>query len=229
MNFMKFSNSGGASANAKTDGVLAAQPTPSPRTSFASWMINNAESGLYVLYILLIVLMLGCYFLNLPIERAQFYRRSAMALRTVAVAIAHGSRPQPTRPAMVSRSTKSVIPVGQLIVGYLDQVEGRPAISVRAGDKVLVSGWAGCRNAPSRVADVELMVGNDVKAIAARSFPRPDVAETFGRPDFANSGWKGSFDTKSLPEGSYPITARVTCTTGESNTLPPFVLAVKEK
>jgi hypothetical protein len=123
-------------------------------------------------------------------------------------------------------SAKLTIPAGQAVVGYLDQVNGQPVIQGEQGGQIHVSGWAGCGNTASPLQRVEILVDNQVKATAALSVARPDVAAAFDRPDFEDSGWTASFEGKQFTLGIHAIIARAICAQGESGILPPFQLAI---
>ena len=138
-----------------------------------------------------------------------------------------GAAPQSAPPAAAGAPPRETIPPGQPVIGFLDQVDHQTVLTVAEGGNAVVSGWAGCANPSSPVATLEILVDGKPTATAAVSLPRPDVAEAFGRPDFARSGWKTSFVAQGLQPGTYPITARVTCAGGEAGTLPAFQLVVK--
>jgi hypothetical protein len=127
----------------------------------------------------------------------------------------------PTPPALS-------IPADQPTVGFLNKVDGKAEITVRAGGQVEVSGWAACSNAASPLSKVQILVDKQPKATATLSLPRPDVAAAYGRPDFAQSGWKASVDAQDITVGSHQITAQATCAQGESGVLPPFQLVVSQ-
>jgi hypothetical protein len=115
------------------------------------------------------------------------------------------------------------------VIGFLDQVNGQPIVTVTQGGTVAVSGWAGCASTSSSVVQVEILVDGRPMGTSAAGLTRPDVAEAFGRPDFGHSGWKASFAAPGVKAGTHPLTARVTCAGGEAGTLPPFQLVVKGK
>jgi hypothetical protein len=190
------------------------------------WIAGKAETGLSVLYALFVILMLGIYFINPPEERSRFYRATFAEWRSAVESVYHTAK---SRALPNLAAARLMIPVGQAVIGYLDQAEGEPVIRVAGASDVRVSGWAGCSKASSHVARVAVLVDNRTEGTAMLSLPRPDVAEAFGRADFDNSGWSASFPAQHLGPGSHQLTARVTCTSGESATLPAFRLIVREK
>lgn len=140
-----------------------------------------------------------------------------------------GTRPHAPQPPNALPAPQMTIRAGQLVAGFLDQVDNQPVVTVTDGGNVVVSGWAGCANRSSPAVKVEILVDGRPMATAGGSLPRPDVAAAFGRPDFGQSGWKASFAAEGLKPGAHPLTARVTCAGGETGTLPPFQLVVKSK
>jgi hypothetical protein len=192
----------------------------------AGRIAGKAETGLSVLYGLFVILMLGIYFINPPEERWRFYRETFALWRSEAAGFYHIAQSLALPNLAAARLS---IPVGQAVIGYLDQPEGEPVIRVAGADEVLVSGWAGCSNASSPVAKVELLVDSRPEAIATLSLPRPDVAQAFDRSDFDHGGWRASFPARRLGPGAHQLRARVACASGESGTLPPFRLIVSAR
>jgi len=130
------------------------------------------------------------------------------------------------RPALPQTSSRLTIPAGQVVVGYLDQVDGKPIISAPQNADVHVSGWAGCSDRTHPISKIEVMVDDQIVALATLSLARSDVAAAFGREDFRNSGWTASFHPQGIQEGTHTIAAQATCSDGRSGALPPFQLIV---
>ena len=121
------------------------------------------------------------------------------------------------------------IPPEQHIVGFLDMVNGKPVASARVADEVQVSGWAACLAADSSLAKVEIRVDDKLKATTTPSFPRPDVAAAYGRPEFGKTGWKASFPAQGIDVGEHALKAIVTCSKGEIGVLPAFSLNITKE
>ncbi len=137
------------------------------------------------------------------------------------------------RPPIASESpastpaAKTEIPPGQSVLGFIDMVDGKPAVLAAKDGEVQVSGWAACVDATSHLVKVEVLVDDKVKADTSISYPRPDVANHYGRPDFEESGWRASFSAHGLETGTHSLKARVICAKGESGLLPAFSLDIK--
>jgi hypothetical protein len=135
--------------------------------------------------------------------------------------------------APASRSTDSggtvklALPAGLAVVGFLDQVDGKPEVSAAAGSDFHISGWAACADPQAHSQGVEILIDNQPQVKNATAISRPDVAAAYGRPDFEKSGWKADLSTRNLTAGAHPITARVACTNGQAGTLPPFRLMIR--
>lgn len=121
----------------------------------------------------------------------------------------------------------TTIPPGQKVIGYIDMTSGQPVISAAQGEAVAVSGWAACAALDSPLAKVEILVDGQTMANTTADVPRPDVAESFARSDFARSGWQSTFSSSRLKPGERALSVRATCAKGESGVLPPFQLVVK--
>ncbi len=125
-----------------------------------------------------------------------------------------------------AKSAKATIPAGQTVLGFLDMVDGKPIINASVGKDIRVSGWAVCLAADSPLTTVAILVDKQVKAQASLSHPRPDVANAYGHPEFAQSGWTAAIPTGTIGIGMHELTASVGCTRGETGTLPPFRLSI---
>jgi hypothetical protein len=123
---------------------------------------------------------------------------------------------------------KASIPPGQSVLGFLDMVDGKPIVLAATNSQVQVSGWAACVEADSPLDKVEVLVDDKVKAVGSVAFPRPDVANYYGRADLEKSGWKASFSAHGIEAGVHTLKARVTCAKGESGILPDFSLDIKD-
>jgi hypothetical protein len=80
VNSMNYSDSPGTERRAHGHGM-----------GLTGWAIKNAETGLYILYVLSVLLMLGCYFLNLPPGREEFYRHTLLMWEAVAKFLSRGT------------------------------------------------------------------------------------------------------------------------------------------
>src|ERR1017187_3311541 len=69
-----------------------------------------------------------------------------------------GDRRQSSQPQKAVSPPKMTIPADQPVIGFLNQVNGQPAVTVTEGGTVSVSGWAGCANASSPLVNVEILV-----------------------------------------------------------------------
>lgn len=122
---------------------------------------------------------------------------------------------------------QAAIPPGQSVLGFFDMVDGKPTVAVAKNGEVQVSGWAACVEADSPLVKVEVLVDDKVKADASISYPRPDVANKYGRPDFGKSGWKASFSAQGVEVGTHTLKARAMCAKGQSGVLPAFNLDIQ--
>jgi len=137
------------------------------------------------------------------------------------------STPQPDETKLLrSESATTKIPPNQAVVGFMDMIDGKPAVSVPPNGNPQISGWAACVNASSTPADINILIDKDPVAATKISFSRPDVAKAYGRPDFEKSGWKVLVPTAGIKAGDHELTARVTCSGGEKGVLPSFRLLV---
>jgi hypothetical protein len=118
------------------------------------------------------------------------------------------------------------IPQGKAAVGFMNMVNGKPLISTSPDGEVTVAGWAGCANADSPLASVDVLVDNQLKGHAVLGQPRPDVVRAYGRKDFARSGWTATFSAEDIAAGTHRLTANAVCTHGESGAMPPFQLSI---
>jgi len=118
------------------------------------------------------------------------------------------------------------IPPGQSVIGFINMVQGKPALLATREGEVEMSGWAACIAADSSLAKVEITVDDKVEADAVTSYPRTDVAEVYGRPDFGKSGWKASFSAHGMGAGEHALKAVVSCSKGETGVLPAFSLNI---
>jgi hypothetical protein len=116
--------------------------------------------------------------------------------------------------------------IGAPVVGYMDQGDQGAFISATRHDALPVSGWAACADPTSPLATVEVLVDKKVKAKAAPSIMRPDVAHAYGRPDFELSGWKTTFSAADVTPGIHELTARGVCKKGETGIFPAFRLDI---
>jgi hypothetical protein len=158
-----------------------------------------------------------------PVNARRYARPIGMVVGALLlVALVVFVRKETARPV----PARMTIPPGQLVTGFEDQVEGKPIVSVARGAEIHVSGWAGCANAAAPLVKVEVIVDDTPEASATLSFARPDVAAAFGRVDFANSGWKASFGSSGISNGTHVLIARATCADGKTGTLPPFQLVL---
>jgi hypothetical protein len=126
-------------------------------------------------------------------------------------------------------SARVAIPPGQNVVGFLDMVQGKPVVGAKRDGEVQLAGWAGCAAADSQLVKVQVLVDDKAVADAVLSYPRPDVAAAYGRPDFEKSGWKASFSAHGTETGEHALKAIVTCSKGETGVLPVFSLNVTKE
>src|SRR5262249_40308462 len=87
--------------------------------------------------------------------------------------------------------------------GWLDRVEGKP----RVGSKVNVVGWAAPERPETRVAAVEILLDGIEIAEAMEGVDRPDVADSYGKPDWSKSGWETEVSLDKILPGEHKIEA----------------------
>ena len=137
------------------------------------------------------------------------------------------STPQPEEAKLLgSESATAKIPPNQAVVGFIDMIDGKPAVPVPPTGNPQISGWAACVDASSTSAHIDILIDRHPVAATKVSFSRPDVAKAYGRPDFEKSGWKVLIPTAGIKPGDHELTAQVTCSGGEKGVLPPFRLLV---
>ena len=118
------------------------------------------------------------------------------------------------------------IPASQTVVGFMDMIDGKPAISGATGANLQLSGWAACVNQGSSLVNVEILIDKHIAANTKTTLSRPDVASAYHRADFERSGWKVSVPLAGIQPGDHELSARIACSGGESGPVPPFRLLV---
>ena len=89
--------------------------------------------------------------------------------------------------------------------------------SIPQGSLLQATGWAADNEDGSPVAQVVLLVDDAVFAQANLGLSRPDVANFFNRPAYANSGWTLTASTASLSVGTHSAIAQAYDSSGNTS------------
>ncbi len=93
---------------------------------------------------------------------------------------------------------------GATIFGQPDQGQ----IEARSRDRISISGWAASRASGAPVREVQLHLAGENIGVIREFFFRPDIATTYGKPEFVKSGWKSMIYLPKLGEGDYELVPR---------------------
>ena len=97
---------------------------------------------------------------------------------------------------------------GKCAVDLVNKPQKDEVITINRKDGMTVDGWAfDDKNGkvPSLVA-LQLAKGADrYHALLNRYGGREDLSKAFGKPEFANAGYRGTVDIEALPAGQYDI------------------------
>jgi len=107
-------------------------------------------------------------------------------------------------------NTLEVVAVGNSPpTGYLDYAVDRADGdgTIPQNGRVVVAGWAADREDNSPVARVDVFIDGIKYGSANLAIARPDVAGVMGKPNWANSGWRGEFGIGNLGLGTHTVTA----------------------
>jgi len=89
------------------------------------------------------------------------------------------------------------------VIGWLDRVEGKP----RMGGSIYVVGWAASVRPERSIEKVEIFLDGIEVAETAGGVDRPDVADRFGNPSWARSGWESGVLLEQVLPGDHKIEA----------------------
>ena len=114
--------------------------------------------------------------------------------------------------------TINVTTQGAKEIGSLDMAgDTNGGGTVVKGGTLYVRGWAADIVSGAPVESVAIFIDGSSVGTAALGAARPDVANYFGRSDYANSGWSLEMSTANLSLGLHTVTATVA---GPSGTAP---------
>lgn len=89
------------------------------------------------------------------------------------------------------------------VKGRLDQIVGRPML----GATVTARGWAVDESTPRPVDRIEIVIDGLEMIPATTGDQRPDVADAFNRPEFANAGWSAQIPLDGILPGEHKVDA----------------------
>jgi hypothetical protein len=105
-------------------------------------------------------------------------------------------------------------------IGWVDNASNPAGSSiVRPSDKVTAIGWAADWEDGATPTQVTVSVDGKVAGTTTASTPRPDVADYFANPAFANTGWALELDITGLSLGNHTVTAVSSDSTGATAAL----------
>ena len=111
------------------------------------------------------------------------------------------------------------------VIGVVDTLTATPATQSKPA-RLLANGWAVSCVAGSTVDVVTLMVDGKPVGETSTLIKRPDVASTYDRPDFEQSGWQIDVSLKKLGPGEHPVTVRASNSNGDNTVLPGKTLSI---
>ncbi|MBI4055128.1 MAG: Ig-like domain-containing protein [Elusimicrobia bacterium] len=127
--------------------------------------------------------------------------------------------------------TVNVQAVNQAPIGSLekaaDETDGDQTIL--RGGTLIVEGWAADPDSSpgAPVAKVEIRLNGAVVGEGTLGISRPDIAQKNNRPDYTNSGFKFSYDTKNLQPGDYAVVAIAFDSKGASTNLGSKTISLR--
>lgn len=137
------------------------------------------------------------------------------------------SNESPSKSATAPAEQKPAAPKAPTIhLSATDKVVGSVDVMklVPEGDgkpkEVVAAGWAASADANAPIAVIALLVNGKTLGTTTPTESRADVAEAFGRPDFATAGWKFELPVGKLGPGKHKVTVKVTNSKGDSLVLP---------
>jgi RHS repeat-associated protein len=96
-------------------------------------------------------------------------------------------------------------------IGSLESAQDHTSglTTIAQGGTLDISGWAASPDFTpgSPVNKVELRIDGILQGTATLGGSRPDIATAYGRSDYTNSGWSGSFTIGNLAAGTHYVTA----------------------
>lgn len=143
-------------------------------------------------------------------DRSRFSVRSMLkdagSGRLVSIELPDGSAPLPEQP----------------VFGFNDHSK----FVARSRDRISISGWAASRKDGAPVQEIRIKVdGRDV-GVVRDFFDRPDVAKSYGRPDFLKSGWRGMVYLPALSHGEYELIPHAFDALGNYAALPASRISI---
>ena len=106
------------------------------------------------------------------------------------------------------------------VLGGLNEAAISNADPVTGQRSLAAQGWVVSCVLTAPVKTVVVLVDGEPAGDTDQFFPRPDVAQAYGRLDFTNSGWQLDTFFGQLPSGAHVITLTVLLANGESVDLP---------
>jgi len=106
------------------------------------------------------------------------------------------------------------------VLGGLDEAAISNGDPVTGQRSLAAQGWVVSCVLTAPVKKVAVLVDGEPAGDTDQFFPRPDVAQAYGRLDFNNSGWQLDTFFAQLPSGPHVITLRALLANGESVDLP---------
>ena len=102
------------------------------------------------------------------------------------------------------------------LVGFADTINGATTPTLRAGERVVIRGWAANSKRGAPVAEVEAFLGSETVGSTIAFFDRRDVVAGTGRQDFGNSGWEIDGKLPELSPGNYTLSVKATSQDGRT-------------
>jgi uncharacterized repeat protein (TIGR01451 family) len=116
---------------------------------------------------------------------------------------------------LIKTLTVTVTAGGGQEIGYVDMAgdaQGGPSVSQTG--TLYVGGWAADTVAGAPVQTVTVFLDGNSIGTATLGGARPDVAQTFSRSDYTNSGWSLQISAGNLSTGQHSVTAAATGSSG---------------
>ncbi len=152
-------------------------------------------------------------------------QRTVATLAGLAVLLIVGFSTKPAWQAEPASNAAKVVSVLHVqptdrVLGGLDQAAISNADPATGQRSLAVQGWVVSCVLGAPVKTVVVLVDGKPAGDVDQFFPRPDVAQAYGRVDFNNSGWQLDTFFGQLPSGTNVITLKVLLANGESVDFP---------
>ena len=107
-------------------------------------------------------------------------------------------------------------------------VDGSLSIEARSRDRITLSGWAASAEPETPVEEVKLLLGDQQIGAVRDFYYRPGIANTYGRADLMQCGWRTMAYLPSLAEGEYKLIPHVIAADGSSSPLATVQVRITE-